>query len=118
MKKLNVMALLFGAALFLGLGATTVSADMKCGAGKCGSSMQKPVKKCGGEKERTMRSNSDKCGAGKKGMMMDDDSDNRRMKRDSDKCGSGKRGMMMDDDSDNRRMMREDERKSGKCGSR
>ena len=37
MKKLNVAAMLLGAALFTGLGAVSLSAsDMKCGAGKCG----------------------------------------------------------------------------------
>ena len=39
MKKLNLIALLLSAALFLGLGVTNASAAMKCGAGKCGSSM-------------------------------------------------------------------------------
>jgi len=67
MKKLNLVALLLGAMLFLGLGATTASAEsMKCGAGKCGSSMKKPASKCGAEKENTMRNNSDKCGGEKK----------------------------------------------------
>ena len=41
MRKMNVMALLFGAALFLGLGSTSAMAGMgeKCGAGKCGASL-------------------------------------------------------------------------------
>jgi hypothetical protein len=92
MKKLNLATLLLGAMLFLGLGATVASAEsMKCGAGKCGSSMKAPVKKCSGEKEKSMRSNSDKCGAGKKGMNMDD-KDRKNMMNDNDhkkaKCGS------------------------------
>ncbi len=36
MKKLNMMTLLLGAALFTGVGVTSASAEMKCGAGKCG----------------------------------------------------------------------------------
>ena len=37
MRKMSLMALLVGAALFTGLGATSVLAeDGKCGAGKCG----------------------------------------------------------------------------------
>lgn len=59
MKKAGLSALLLAAALFMGFGATTVSAEgMKCGAGKCGSSMKsikvskgkscgKPQCKCG-----------------------------------------------------------------------
>ena len=50
MKKLNLITLLLGAALFLGLGVTTASAEMKCGAGKCGSAMtQKVTLACGNE---------------------------------------------------------------------
>lgn len=45
MGKLKLSALLIGAVLFLG-GATSLSAQMKCGAGKCGSSMKAP-KACG-----------------------------------------------------------------------
>ncbi|MFA6197346.1 MAG: hypothetical protein WC656_11975 [Sulfurimonas sp.] len=52
MKKLNLTTLLFAAALFAGFGATTLSAEMKCGGGmkcggsmKSGSSMTKPVEK-------------------------------------------------------------------------
>jgi hypothetical protein len=78
MRKLNLTALLLGAALFTGLGVTSASAEgMKCGAGKCGSSMTKPVEcgaskkgveksaKFGAEEEGTME--SAKCGASKKG---------------------------------------------------
>jgi uncharacterized low-complexity protein len=73
MKKLNLATLLLGAMLFLGLGATTASAEsMKCGAGKCGSSMKKPASKCGGEKKAASKCGSEKksaakCGAGKCG---------------------------------------------------
>lgn len=38
MKKLDMMALFVGAALLTGFGVTSASADMKCGAGKCGAS--------------------------------------------------------------------------------
>ena len=51
MKKLNLSALLLGAALFTGLGAVSLTAsDAKCGAGKCGSKAEKPAKKCGAAK--------------------------------------------------------------------
>lgn len=60
MKKFNLATLLLGAMLFMGLGAVSLSAEMKCGAGKCGSSMQEPATKCGGDKAAA------KCGAEKK----------------------------------------------------
>ena len=56
MKALKLSAMLLGAALFLGLGSTTLSAEgMKCGAGKCGGIDKKAPKK------------AMKCGAGKCG---------------------------------------------------
>ena len=72
MTKLNLSALLLGAALFTGLGAVSVSAsDMKCGAGKCGAASEKPAKKmkcgagkCGDAKKAPAKM---KCGAGKCG---------------------------------------------------
>jgi len=97
MGKLKLSALLLGAALFLGFGATSLSAQMKCGAGKCGSSMKAP-KACGkkdctcakdkctcgdnckcGEKKGAM-----KCGAGKCG--------NAEPAKKAMKCGAGKCG--------------------------
>lgn len=61
MKTTKISTLLLGAALFLSMGATTVSAeDMKCGAGKCGSEMKVPK-----DKKENM-----KCGAGKCGSEM------------------------------------------------
>jgi hypothetical protein len=71
MKKMGLMALLFGAALFVGLGATSAMAAEtgKCGggkqmkpAGKCGN-VTKPGK-CSGEKKMKP---AGKCGAGKCG---------------------------------------------------
>jgi uncharacterized low-complexity protein len=78
MKKMGLMALLFGAALFIGLGATSAMAaeSGKCGAskpakcgegkamtkGKCGNAT-KPSK-CSGEKKMKP---AGKCGAGKCG---------------------------------------------------
>jgi len=76
MKKLNMAAMLVGAALFTGLGATSLSAeDMKSGAGKCGSSMEKPEKK---------EMKKGKCGDGKKAM--------KKEKKKAMKCGKGKCG--------------------------
>ncbi len=86
MKKLNLTALLLGAALFTGMGAVSLSAgDMKCGAGKCGSSMEKPMKKDGmkcGAKMKEMKKGDMKCGAKMKEMK----------KKKAMKCGKGKCG--------------------------
>ena len=78
MKKLNIAAMLLGATLFTGLGAVSLSAsDMKCGAGKCGSKMEKPAKK--------MKCGAGKCGNGKK-------SEAKKEKKKAMKCGAGKCG--------------------------
>ena len=78
MKKLNIAAMLVGATLFTGLGAVSLSAsDMKCGAGKCGSSMEKPGKK-------EMKCGAGKCGDGKKA--------EKKEKKKAMKCGTGKCG--------------------------
>lgn len=81
MKKLNLTALLLGVALFTGFGAVSLSAsDMKCGAGKCGGNMEKPMKKgdmkCGAEMKEKMKE--------KKKKMME--------KKEAMKCGKGKCG--------------------------
>ena len=89
MKKLNIAAMLLGATLFTGLGAVSLSAsDMKCGAGKCGSSMEKPAKKAG----------EGKCGAQKKAM------------KKGMKCGDGKCG-------DSKKAMKKEKKKAMKCGT-
>ncbi|MCW8838306.1 MAG: hypothetical protein OQJ77_06020 [Thiovulaceae bacterium] len=80
MSSLKLSALLLGAALFLGMGATTLSADMKCGAGKCGSSMNTKQEK------KEMKRDNGKCGSEKREMMRDDD-----MKRGDGKCGGEKK---------------------------
>ena len=89
MKKLNLAAMLLGAALFTGLGAVSLSAsDMKCGAGKCGSSMKAPAKKCGSSMKKcgaSMKKDAAKCGAGKCG-------DAKKEKKKAMKCGAGKCG--------------------------
>jgi hypothetical protein len=48
MKALKLSTMLLGIALFLGLSASTLSAEMKCGAGKCGKAMKmdKKAKGC------------------------------------------------------------------------
>lgn len=80
MSKLNLTALLLGAALFTGIGAINASAsDMKCGAGKCGGDSAKPVKKCGAAKKAPAK----KCGAEKCG---------EAKKAPAAKCGAGKCG--------------------------
>lgn len=82
MSKLNLTALLLGAALFTGLGAVSLSAeDMKCGAGKCGGAKEEKVaKKCGAGK---CGGSDKKCGDGKKEM---------KEKKKEMKCGAGKCG--------------------------
>ena len=72
MKKLNLASLLLGAALFTGLGAVSLSASSKCGAGKCGGETAKPAKKCGdakcGDAKKTpaKKWGASKCGDAKK----------------------------------------------------
>ncbi|QOP46587.1 HvfA family oxazolone/thioamide-modified RiPP metallophore [Sulfurimonas paralvinellae] len=90
MKKLNITATLLGAALFMALGATSASAAMKCGAGKCGSSMEKPAKKADGSGKCGAKMKAEKkgkCGAGKCG-------DAKKEKKKA-KCGTGKCGGKM-----------------------
>ena len=68
MSKLKLSTLLLGAMLFLGLGSTSLSADgMKCGAGKCGSSMNKDAKKDAKKCASKETKKAMKCGAGKCG---------------------------------------------------
>ncbi|MDA3909048.1 MAG: hypothetical protein PF437_08155 [Sulfurimonas sp.] len=88
MKKFNLATLLLGAMLFLGLGATTASAAeaMKCGAGKCGSSMKKDTAKCGGEKKAAAKCGAEKKDAAKCGGEKKDEK--KAMKCGSGKCGS------------------------------
>ncbi len=91
MKKLNLAALLLGAGLFMTMGTTSLSAEgMKCGAGKCGSSMDKPVSKCGGDKAA-------KCGADKKASKCGGDKaakcgGEKKAPKKAMKCGAGKCG--------------------------
>ncbi|MBU1657635.1 hypothetical protein KKG72_01105 [bacterium] len=67
MKKLNLTALLLGAALFMAVGTTTLSAEaMKCGDGKCGASMSKPATKCGADKKDKAKCNLPECNEEKK----------------------------------------------------
>jgi len=86
MKKFSLATMLVSAALFTGVSAVSLSANgMKCGAGKCGGAMEKPVKKsaagkCGNAKKIPAK----KCGAGKCG-------DAKKVKKVM-KCGAGKCG--------------------------
>ncbi len=66
-NKVKVVALLLGASLMAGLGATTVFANEgKCGAGKCGGEKKEKAaeSKCGGEKKE--KAAKSKCGGDKK----------------------------------------------------
>jgi len=88
MKKMSLMALLVGAALFTGLGATSALAEGdKCGAGKCGSS--KPAK-CGAEKKGKCggAEKAAKCGAEKKAEKCGGE----KKPETKGKCGAGKCG--------------------------
>ncbi len=63
MKTLKLSALLLGAVLFVGMGATALAEEgMKCGAGKCGKSMEKPAGKCGKDKNTSSKCGKGKCG--------------------------------------------------------
>ena len=90
MKKLNLTALLIGAGLFAVMGATSLSAEgTKCGAGKCGKSMEKPATKCCGDKAA-------KCGANKKAAKCGDAKEAKKCggekaaPKKAGKCGAGK----------------------------
>jgi len=85
MKALKLSAMLLGAALFLGLGSTTLSAEgMKCGAGKCGGAKKEaPKSKCGGADKKAAKA---KCGAGKCGGAK------KEAPKKAMKCGAGKCG--------------------------
>ena len=86
MKALKLSTMLLGAALFLSLGTTTLSAGMKCGAGKCGAAMMKSDKKsnsceckdCDNEKCAAKLDPNAKCDCNHKKPVM--------------KCGAGKCG--------------------------
>jgi len=86
MKKVTTMAsILFGATLLIASAGVDLSAgEMKCGSGKCGGAMEKPVKKsaaakCGTSEKKDMKCGSGKCGGEKKA-------------KKTMKCGSGKCG--------------------------
>ena len=83
MKALKLSAMLLGAALFLGIGSTTLSAEgMKCGAGKCGGAKKEAAKaKCGGADKKAAKA---KCGDAKK------EAPKKAMKCGAGKCGGNK----------------------------
>jgi len=88
MSKLNLTALLLGAALFTGLGAVSLSAsDSKCGAGKCGKSSKVATKKCGGE-SKPMKCGAGKCGKSPKAATKKCGGESKPMKCGAGKCGS------------------------------
>ena len=92
MKKLHLTALLLGAALFTGIGATSLSAE-----GKCGTSMEKLGGKCGDDRDN--RRNS-KCGDDKRAATKCGDDrraaikcgDEKKAPKKAMKCGQGKCG--------------------------
>jgi len=82
MKKISLMALLFGAALFIGLGTTTALAEEgKCGAEK--KEMQQS--KCSGEKKAVTPG---KCSGEKKAVTPGKCSGEKKEKE--SKCNAGK----------------------------
>lgn len=56
MKKFSLMTLIAAAMLFITMGTTSLSAEMKCGAGKCGAAMEKP--KCCKDKAGELKGQS------------------------------------------------------------
>ena len=88
MKKLNLWALLLGAVLFIGFGATSLSAsDMKCGAGKCGDAKEKTACSC----DKKCK-DADKCDDGKKCVAKGCAHDAKAMKCGGDKKAAAKCG--------------------------
>ena len=87
MKHLKLGTLLLVAALFIGFGATTLSAEsMKCGAGKCGNakSVMKPGCDCNSKKSATSQCDcKDECNCGTKALPE---------AKGAMKCGTGKCG--------------------------
>jgi uncharacterized low-complexity protein len=88
MRIAKLITMFLGATLFLALTATTASAQMKCGAGKCGASMAKSStpKGCACE-------DCDKhpdCAAKKDPSKPCDCADKGEMKCGAGKCGSAK----------------------------
>jgi len=88
--KTKLLTLLAGATLFSAMGATTLSADSKCGAGKCGGQKTEKVAKCGAGKcgAKKAKKAAVKCGAGKCGAKK------AAKPQKSMKCGAGKCGSM------------------------
>ncbi len=93
MKKLNLMGILLGAALITGLSTTTLNADAKCGAGKCGGDKKtEAAGKCGGDKKAPAKA-AGKCGGDKKAPAAGKcGGDKKAPANASGKCGVGKCG--------------------------
>ena len=91
MKALKFSTLLLGAALFLGLGSTTLSAQMKCGAGKCGAAMKAPKScndaNCGTDKKCNCEKNGGTCTCEAHGKK---ETPKKAMKCGAGKCGGNK----------------------------
>lgn len=92
MKKMGLLALLVGAALFTGLGATSALAESgKCGAEKksekCGTGKAAAPGKCSGEKAMPIQG---KC-SGEKAAPMQGKCDSEKKEK-IGKCGAGKCG--------------------------
>ncbi|MFT7860528.1 MAG: hypothetical protein ABXS93_06300 [Sulfurimonas sp.] len=88
MKKFGLMSLIASAMLFVAFGATTLSAESKCGAAKCGKEkkmMKKDGGKCGKDKRGAGKCGKEKKAAGKCGK-------EKREAKKSMKCGAGKCG--------------------------
>lgn len=65
-NRVKLAALILGASLMMGLGATAAFAEEgKCGAGKCGGEKKEKAgaAKCGGEKKEAAKCGAGKCGS-------------------------------------------------------
>jgi hypothetical protein len=97
MNKLTLGALLLGATLFMGLGATSLSA-MGDDAGKCGKAMQMPGGKCGLDKNASCKNPKDcdtmkpKCDNPKDCNMTKKCGGDKKAPPAAMKCGTGKCG--------------------------
>lgn len=88
MSKLKLSALLLGVALFMSLGTTSLLADSKCGASKCGPSA-KSAKVCDECPKGKTCDKKDDCGHSEKASSKCGDA---KKTAKAMKCGAGKCG--------------------------
>lgn len=92
MGNIKLSTLFLGAFLFLSIGAGVANAEaMKCGAGKCGSSMKAP-KAC--DDKKCTKDKDGKCSCGPE-CNCEHKKDSKKASNKAMKCGAGKCGSSM-----------------------